>query len=165
MVKPSHDLSYYRDRIYSAIDGMVLTVGGLLFEARSTDPDGFNAWVTNELPFSVDTARRLIAIYLAYRELPAETLARLPKPWQALFALRALNREELLEGVESGVINPSMTIEQARRLARTKRRAVVSVRYTSADLQAGALMDCDPNDIDPMVWAALIRWMSLRASD
>lgn len=67
-----------------------------------------------ELPFGTDTARRLMAISEAYEKLAPEKLAMLPRPWQALYALRALTADELQRAMEAGEITPDMSERAAK---------------------------------------------------
>lgn len=155
-------LDDYRVSIEAEVDRMVLSVGRLLCEAKAAHPDRFNDWVENDLPFGLDTARRFMAIFVAYEHLPPETLAKLPKAWQAMFALRRLPQAELEQGITDGAIHPGMTTDEARRYRRVIERTPPGSRYTPADLTAGKLMDFDPNDIDEHVWRALITWTTRR---
>lgn len=143
---------------------MCLRVGELLLEARAIDPDGFRAWVESKMPFGIDKARRLIAIHLAYRDLPPETIAQLPEPWQALYALRHWVGGKLDEALAANEIGPGTTVEEAQRKARhwsnnTPKGDGLDARYTMADTRAGALMDCDPAHLNPLVRDALLRWL------
>jgi hypothetical protein len=147
-----------RSAIYREIDGTALRVGNLLRDAKRIDAYGFNGWVETSLPFGVETARRLMAIATAYEKLPTDTLAGMPRPWQAMYALKALPPERLAAGVQSGAISPSMTVSQAKAYARTE-RGVSSVRAKRCDAAAGALMQFAPNELSPGVRAMLERWL------
>jgi len=143
---------------------MCLRVGALLHEARELDRGGFEGWVTQRLPFGMDKARRLIAIHLAYGELPAETVAQLPRPWQAMFVLRRWADGRLQDAIESGEVGPDTTVDQARKKARewsSNQRSgdPLTDRYTQADLRAGALMKHSASDLNETVRDALVRWL------
>jgi len=143
---------------------MALRVGAILREARAAHPETFREWVETELPFGTDTARRLMAISEAYEKLPADKLAMLPRPWQALYALRALSPDELQQAMEAGEITPDMSERAAKGLARRWRTgssgALTSTgRHHRADIAAGALMEFSPADVNPHVMRALQRWM------
>lgn len=125
-------------------------------------------WVEEELPFGYDKARRLMAIHLAYTQLPKHVQEQLPRPWQALYAVTRLGRDELIEAVESGTISPKTTIAQAKQITRVYRgnkRSAVKPRYSQADLIAGSLMDHHPENLDPLVFEALVNWCSLREEE
>lgn len=157
--------------MYQAVDRMCFRLGELLHEARVLDPGGFNDWVAERMPFGLDKAKRLIAIHLAYRELPEDVLHNLPRPWQALFALRRFAGGRLDEAIESGEIGPDTTIEQAREAASKwtndskQDDDTLSARYAQPDRIAGKLMAEDPNGMNPDVFRALNRWMSRRTPD
>ena len=92
---------------------MALKVGAILRAARAEHPETFRAWVENDLPFGLDTAKRLMAISEAYEKLPAATLEQLPRPWQALYALRALPLGELQAAVDAGVVTAGISVGSA----------------------------------------------------
>lgn len=155
--------------MFETIDRMCLRVGALLHEARALDPAGFAEWVTERMPFGLDKAKRLIAIHLAYSELPAETLANLPRPWQALYALR--EHVGRLDGaIESGEIGPTTTVREARERARqwgTKGPSISpgTARYSAADEAAGAMMAHHPDALSAEVFMAVSMWTAARAPD
>jgi len=157
--------------VFEAVDRMCLRVGELLYEAQQLDRAGFQSWVEDRMPFGFDKARRLVAIYLAYRELPAETIARLPRPWQAMFVLRRWSTGRLVDAIDSGEIGPDTTVKDALRIAKKwgsdtrPSDEVGSARYSQIDLDAGRLMAADPNELDADVFRALSRWMSRRTQD
>ena len=157
-------LEEIEDEVYSSIDRMCLRVGELLAEARALNPSGFKRWVEQRMPFGYDKARRLVAIHLAYSELPPEKLAQLPQPWQALYALAPFARGQLVEALESGEIGPDTTQAEAITKARqwkTHRRQVdpLRARYSTADIRAGALMELSASELNPYVREALLRWL------
>lgn len=143
---------------------MCLRVGALLAEARSLDPAGFKTWVNDRMPFGFDKARRLIAIHMAYSELPADKVEQLPKPWQALYALAPHAQGKVLEALEAGEIGPDTTQEEAitkaRHWSKNERKVdPVEARYSTVDRRAGALMDLSADDLHPYVRDALLRWL------
>jgi hypothetical protein len=95
-------LSDYRDQIIREIDGVALRVGALLRAAKARNPDHFNEWVERDLPFGLETARRLMGISAAYEKLPTEKLRLLPRPWQAMYALKALP-SAVIEAGKAGI--------------------------------------------------------------
>ena len=154
--------------VFNSIDRMCLRVGELLHEARVLNPAGFREWVEDRLPFGHDKARRLMAIHLAYRELPPETVASLPRPWQALYTLRHWSGGKLDEAIAAGEIGPETTVKQAQEKARhwSSDRPLGSkgaARYSTADVRAGKLMDFPSDDLDENVFLALRKWMNSRA--
>jgi hypothetical protein len=72
--------------VYREIDRAVLRMGEIIdAEYARLSRRKFEAWVREELPFDVYTARRMRAVFLAYRVLPSGMLEELPLPWEALF--------------------------------------------------------------------------------
>lgn len=136
---------------------MALRVGLLLRQAQRLAPARFSSWVESDLPFGIDTARRLIAISKAYETLETSILERLPRPWQALYALRKLRPDQLALGVSRGLIGPTTTIKEA--IAFAGGGQPDRSRHHRADLAAGALMDCSVDDLHPMVLRALLGWL------
>jgi hypothetical protein len=161
-------LDDYRTQIIREIDGVALRVGMLLREAKARNPDHFNEWVARDLPFGLETARRLIGISAAYEKLPPEKLRLLPRPWQAMYALKALPREALDAGMESGEINPDMTVRSARHYASRMKdyspeylgALGVGTRATRADMAAGMLMQFGARELTPAVRDVLARWLA-----
>lgn len=144
---------------------MCLRVGELLWEARELNGPGFREWVEDRMPFGYDKARRLVAIYLAYRELPAETQAKLPRPWQAMYALRHWAGGRLQAAIEAGEVSESTTVREAHQRARAwssdqRPTPELSARYGTADLAAGALMAFSPDALNSDVRRALGNWLT-----
>jgi hypothetical protein len=159
-------LADYRDQIIREIDGLALRVGALLRQAKAQNPDHFNEWVEKELPFGMETARRMMGISAAYEKLPAEKLRLLPRPWQAMYALKALSPKILLDGMESGEINPDMTVRAARRYASRMRDyrpeflgQLGTGRASRADVVAGMLMQFGAHEMSPGVRRVLTDWL------
>jgi hypothetical protein len=147
-------LKEIRGEIFTAIDQMVFRVGELLYEAKMLRPRTFQAWVESALPFGYDRAYRLIAIHLAYRELPEAVRNRLPRPWQALFALRHLAADgRIVAEVNSGAIHPELTVREALALK-------PGPRHSDADLLVGRLLGHDPSSLDPVVRDDLVAWLA-----
>ena len=157
-------MARYKAAIIGEVDRMALKVGAILRAARAEHPETFRAWVENDLPFGLDTAKRLMAISEAYEKLPAATLEQLPRPWQALYALRALPLGELQAAVDAGVVTAGMTENEAKAVARRWRTGTSApmsstTRHHRADIAAGALMEFTPADMNPYVLRALRRWL------
>jgi hypothetical protein len=165
---PGARLDEIEAAVYDTVDHMCLRLGELLWEAREIDPGGFRDWVEERMPFGYDKARRLVAIYLAYRELPADVQAQLPRPWQAMFALRRWAGGRLNEAIAAGEIGPDTTVQQALTTAKKWSNdsypdpVDLPVRYQRADLLAGRLMATSPDDLDADVYRALTRWVQRR---
>lgn len=154
-------LAEYRSLILREVDGVALRVGRLLREAKQAAPSSFDEWVVNDLPFGLETARRLMAISAAYERLPHETLAQLPRPWQAMYALKALPVATLVQGIEDGEITPDMTVRAARDFARRRGRPWLLAERDGhrADVIAGSLMQFPASALTPTVRHALEGWL------
>lgn len=156
------------DEVYLTVDRMCLRIGALLIEARSIEGDGFKAWVTKRMPFGWETARRLIAVSIAYSELPKEKIDQLPRPWQALYALAPFANGRLLQAIEAGEVGPDTTTSQARDAARawrsTHTRGADRNPMALADRRASALMEFAADDLNDITFKALSRWVARRTS-
>lgn len=151
-----------RESILVSMDRMCLQVGADLLEARRLDPDGFELFL-EPLPFGIHTARKLIAIHLAYRDLPAKVVEGLPRPWQAMYALKKFPAEQLQAAIEAGEIGPGMSqrdaVAKAREWSESRPRRTVTDRRSRADIRAGALIDCPVGEMSEPVRRALLRWL------
>lgn len=152
-------LESYRSKIIAEIDGTALRVGRLLREARDRCPQDFGRWVESDLPFGHETARRLIAISAAYEKLSPDTLRGLPRPWQAMYALKEIPAGNLAAAVEYGELTPDTTVEQAKTYARTWRGDNTTSMYRKADLVAGRLLRMQPSDLSTPILASLRQWL------
>lgn len=137
--------------IYDTVDRMVMRVGELLERGWQMYPADWKRWVSEDLPFGLDTARRLRAVHLAYKHLPPEKLAQLPRAWQALFAIRNLDHQA---AIEAGEISPSTTVREAVALASGRPQ-----RFSDADVAAGRLIGYSPDQLSLDVRAELKRWL------
>jgi hypothetical protein len=144
--------------IFSAIDRMVLEVGAQLHRAYVEHPDLYEEWVETRLPFGLDKARRLRRIHLAFRHFDAATLARFPKPWQALYAISRLPPERVREAVAAGVVHPSMTVRESQEVAR-ELSGRETKRFSEVDLLAGKLMGHPSAGLADDVRALLRAWL------
>lgn len=155
----SDDLGDIAAQIYSAIDRMALRVGELLERAlQAHGLERWRQWVDEDLPFGLETARRLRAVYLAYREFPAEMLASMPHPWQALYALSKIPKPRLIEAIESGQVNASLSARAAIEVSK-ELRGVGTRHFTPLDVIAGRLLAASPDDLSPDVAQSLRRWL------
>jgi len=148
-------LDDYRDRIVKEIDGVALRVGRWLREAKALDPD---------LPFGTETAKRLMAISAAYEKLPPDQLRQLPRPWQAMYALKALPPPLIASGIANGDITPDMTVDSARRYARKLRGGGGPAYTRRADIVAGMLMQFSAKELAPGVREMLNEWLQRAAA-
>lgn len=127
------------DRIYSRIDRFAIDLGRDLQEAFEAHPDEYEAWVTGCLPFGLDKASRLRMVHLASLHLPADVLERMPRPWQALYALTRLPANQLTDAVRSGQIHAGMSVRESQAVAR-QLSGRETKRHSEADLVAGRLV-------------------------
>jgi len=162
---PATRLDEIEVEVFRAVDRMCLEVGRLMFEARAIEGPRFRQWVDERMPFGYDKAKRLIAIHLAYSELPPETQAQLPRPWQALYALRHWAGGRLDQAIASGEVGASTTVAQAKERARKwssdskPPERFLSERHSRCDVIAGQLMAFSPDELNPDVLRALRRWV------
>lgn len=148
--------------IYATVDRMAMRLGDLLDHAVEISSRAeYERWVTEDLPFGLDTAKRLRAIFLAYRELPDEMLVEMPRPWQALYALAAVPRPVLEQAIEDGTVNGQMTVEQTRAVAR-ELNGRPQPKFSQADLWAARLVSLSPADLSPEVKTMLSDWLALQ---
>lgn len=157
-------LAEYKTQIMVEADRMALRVGQILRDAKQAAPGLFDRWVETELPFGADTARRLMAVSEAYTTRPPELVAQLPKPWQALYALRALPSAVLATAVADGDLTPDTSERDAKAFARRWKTGSTEPRsgrgrHHAADFAAGALMNYQPSDLHPVVRRNLVRWL------
>jgi len=122
-----HDATYYAAVINSewrkSVES-VLEVGRLLIQAKEKCQHGefmrlfkgHEQSVAEPVPFSVNTAERLIAVACnAVISNPAHVQS-LPQSWGTLYELTKLDDETLIAGIKSGEITPDTTRAQAAAL-------------------------------------------------
>lgn len=86
-----------------------VAVGRRLNEAKDALPHGeYEAMVTNDLPFSTSTARKLreIAAFVDRDQVP---LDRLPEAMSTLYAIATLPDDARQQALDAGMINPAVT--------------------------------------------------------
>ena len=86
-----------------------VAVGRRLNEAKEVLPHGeYEAMVTNDLPFSTSTARKLreIAAFVDEGKVP---LDRLPEAMGTLYAIATLPEETRQQALDAGTIHPEVT--------------------------------------------------------
>lgn len=175
---PGEDVSsdavreWLTEKVYEAVDRVVMTLGELLEVGRSRlGKEGYEDWVENDLPFGLETARRYLAVYRAYANLPQHVLQQLPRAWQAMYALRAVNHPSMMKMLNRGDVGPDTTVVEAKRVVRLFKEQRYtddvprggseppSVSVSQADRVAAELMDYDVAEVSPGVRAALESWL------
>lgn len=151
------------DRIYARIDRFALDLGAELDEAFRLHPAVYERWVTECLPFGLDKARRLRMIHRAFGALPDDVLARLPRPWQAMFAISRLPAEAISDGIESGRIHADLTVKAANELVADVKQGGTR-RHSEADLVVGRLVGLPPESLSGDAAALLRGWLVRSAS-
>jgi hypothetical protein len=157
--------AWLTERVHETVDHAVMKLGELLELGRDKlGREGYERWILEDLPFGLDTGKRYRAIYRAYKELPAERLALLPKPWQAMYALIRVPAEVLDEAVSDGRVGAATTVAEARALGRELRGspppAVAPRRTSAADVVAADLMAYDRRELSPKMLLALDDWLT-----
>lgn len=113
--------------------------------------------MTECLPFGLDKARRLRMIYQASRCLPDEVLARMPRPWQAAFAISRLAPEQTIAAVEAGRIYPGLTVRQTNELV-AEIQGNGTKRNSESDLVIGRLVSLPYETVSETALALLDAW-------
>jgi len=93
-----------------------VAVGRRLNEAKEALPHGeYEAMVTNDLPFSTSTARKLreIAAFVDEGKVP---LDRLPEAMGTLYAIATLPEETRQQALDAGTIHPEVTRAEVQAL-------------------------------------------------
>lgn len=154
-----HGLGEIGARIFERIDSFVEDLGKELQEAFDRYPADYERWVTECLPFGLDKARRLRMVYKASLHLPPEVRERLPRPWQALYAVTRLPPETLTEAVESGTVHSEMTVREAQETTRTLSGRETK-RFSEVDLLVGRLVKLPRSTLGPDAEGLLTSWFS-----
>lgn len=125
------------ETILALLDSFVLQVGALLeAERREVSVDEWVLWVERDLPFTVEEARMMRAVFLASELLPDEMTENFPRPWRALYTIPA------------GRIGHGMP-----------RHATQAKRVSAPELLATRLVQSDVRDVSSDVVAALAEWL------
>ena len=152
-------LSAITDRIYARFDRLALDLGRDLNEAYEiAGKRAYERWVDECLPFGVDKARRLRAIHLAYEHLPADKLAALPRPWQAMYAFTRLSPDQVTEAIEAGTIHPDMTVKEAVTVAQ-ELSGRETKRFSEVDLLVGRIVNLSADELGEAARRALDEWL------
>jgi hypothetical protein len=159
-------------RIDTILDRSALDIGEELAAAKAEHPEVWRSWVDENLPFGLATAERLVAVHKAFALTPPEQRAMLPKARTSLYELTALPPERLRRAIDSGEVNPDMTMYDARKVARpprprpeppmpsqrVERKPIPKVSLT-ANVVAQELMRFQRAELDEVVLVALRRWL------
>ena len=127
------------NRIQSEVDAFALTIGNYMDQAKRRNARRFMQWVQADTPFSLAEAERLRVIAIAYRDLPPEAVAELPRPSSALSYV-----------LESADTAPFMSATRD---------------FTREDIVAGALLGGHPENLGLEVLDRLRAWLGSRSDD
>lgn len=110
----------YAERIRKTMGSTVeaiIETGRLLCEAKAKLKHGdWTLMVENDLPFSPQTVRQLMAVSLDRRFQNNGTAILLPPHWTTLYKLSELHDDEFERGIEEGIIRPDMKRSDVKRL-------------------------------------------------
>lgn len=172
---PVKSLTDYRNDIADVLNRTAIDIGSILIAAKYAHPRHFTEWVERELPFTISKAQQLMAISRAFRELPEEKKELLPAPWTTLFTLTKMDRPELDEAIETGLISPETTGAQALALTGKEpapepkprdwksgppKGAVASSARLPASLLVRELLRYDSSDLTPTQRHDLEVWLA-----
>lgn len=121
------------EAIWRAADEFALAIGLMMDQAKARNKAKYPMWVRTQTPFTLEEAERLRSLAVLLRELPPEAGRELPRPAYALTYV--LENED-----------PAPLLQPTSRLS-------------SMDLAAGTLLGGHPEQLDPVVAAALRRWI------
>jgi hypothetical protein len=107
----------------------ILDTATLLLEARAKVPHGMfermfhdhKQPIRNPLPFSHNTANRLMAIGKRFKGLKSATLQTLPASYAALYELSHLPARVLTRLAKQGTINGDLTVQEVQKIVATHR--------------------------------------------
>lgn len=92
----------------------VIRVGQLIAQAKAELPHGaFTAMIEEELPFSANTAQRLMKIGTDEKLTNTALVQHLPNSWSILHELTKLDNNKFLEGIGTGRIHSDMSRKDA----------------------------------------------------
>lgn len=147
------------ERIYSRIDRFALDLGAELDEAFRLRPDIYEQWVVECLPFGLDKARRLRMIHRAFETLPDDVMARMPRPWQAMFAISRLPADVIVDRVADGTIHEGLTVRETNELVADIKHPGGTRRHSEADLVIGRLVGLPPESVSGDALGLLRGWL------
>lgn len=119
--------------IQTEVDSFALAIGNLMDMAQRRNKAKFEKWVEAETPFTLAEAHRLRRIFVAYRDLPAESEAELPRPSSALTYV-----------LDSGDTEPWLSPTQ---------------EFSREDLLVGALLGGHPENVVGDLRKRLASWL------
>jgi hypothetical protein len=104
------------------------------------------------LPFGQRRAEMLMEIFRCPVLANPEHFSNLPPCWSVLYALTKMPQEALTKAIANGVIDPELSLKQARHLA--------GVNQVKAGNQHPEPFDPDKrlNDLGCYLWRELMRW-------
>jgi len=116
-----------------------LSIADLLFIAKKRlDPNDFKNMVLHDLPFSMDTAYRIMRIAADPKLAAVDDRQILPRGMNTLDILRRLSDSDFLDGVQTGHIHDEMTEQDARDYLKGLRKAIRHRPIATARLHAPA---------------------------
>jgi hypothetical protein len=109
----------------------ILDTAALLLEAKAKVHRGMfgrmfhdhEQPIRNPLPFSHNTANRLMAIGKRFKNLKSATLQTLPASYAALYELSALPATVVTRLAKKGTINGDLTVQEVQKIVATHRPA------------------------------------------
>lgn len=153
------------ERIAAVLNDASLLVGEELIAAKAEHPGTFVAWVTDELPFGIDKAERLMAITRSFHNADEETRLALPSSYSALYELSRMPTDRLKTHIANGDVGPGTTTREARSMVNGQSPAepilppIKPEPRLGADIVAKELMRHPRGDLSEGMEVALRRWM------
>lgn len=160
-------------RIGVLLEETAMLIGEELIAAKAEHPGHFVEWVTDELPFGIDKAERLMAIARAFTLADPDMRAALPTAYSALFELSRMPTERLKLHIDNGDVGPGTTVREARALNGHQRDdngstsapaapilpPVSAEPRLSTDILAKELLRQPRSDLSAAVEVNLRRWL------
>lgn len=158
--EPIMPLEERKARILGVLDDASIQIGLELMLAKEQHTGRFTRWVTEELPFGLDRAERLMMIARAFNDVDPSVKNMLPSAWTALYELAKVPPRALVRSIELGDVTPQMTVADARRyVAEQKGRPTPTAPPPMAEAHAIALMRYHPREMtEESIWK-LIGWL------
>lgn len=109
----------------------IIKVGVILIRAKTELPHGeFTKMIETELPFSINTAQRLMKISADTKITNTARAQHLPNSWTILHELTKLDDIQFHDGIKTGVIHPDMS-----------RNDVIQIRTLKQDTTSPIISD------------------------
>ena len=99
-------------------------------------------------------------IHKAFMHLPQETLDRMPRPWQAAYAISRLEPKQITAAVDSGEIHENLTVAATNEIVRSLQGNAVQPRHSPADILVGKLVTQPVTSLGDEAEALLRRWLT-----